>query len=570
MTTDEFGRTVKEKYPQYSQLSDSDVAQKILEKYPQYKEQIQDTPQVPQGSLFARNQQYQQKEQEKKSLWTRLSDTSMAINNAVGNAAIGFAKGAVDTGSKLLAGQDIDIFGKSVSAPPVIGPFSAAGGVGPIGPMIADRLRGTSGYKQLQETLKPQGTAEKVGHGIERAAEFLIPSGAEISGVGTASKLLKPGVAKKALDFGQRVLLEGSEQAARGAMQRGSTEGAGTDFALGAAFPVVGAALKGAGRVAGEALGITTGAGYGAIRQAFRDSSQEFKNALRGNIDDTMTSVLGKASDALDVIKNNRQAEYRKQLEQIKGLDVGKDLDVLKKKALDNIKSYGVKVTENGLDFGRSKIADKSEANRLKEVLDTVMDWGSQEGDNTVTGLDTLKQRLDDFYSDSSQVRSYVATLRKDVADSIKKAVPEYATMTKGYQEATQLIKDIQSGLSLKGEKTNPDTAIRKLSSILRENNEKRKALLEALEQASGTNIKGDIAGAQLNQLAPRGWGSKIVGGVGTVGALAVNPVALIPGLAAASPRVVGEFVNLLGRAYASTRGVAPQIIKGAASQTNE
>lgn len=416
------------------------------------------------------------------------------------------------------------------------------------------------------EILTPQNDQQKQGAMVENLAEFAVPNPFKVAKAPSA--ISKAG---KALGFGEKVIAEGLEQGVRSAVQKGDAKDIGTDTAIGAAFPVAGAALKGAGRLAGEALGLTTGAGYGAIRQAFRDTSPEFKRALRGNVDDTMTEVLGEAKNALDIVKNNRQASYRSQLEKIKNVEVGANLESIKKNALDNLKNYGIKLNpeDGALDFSRSKIADQAEANRLREVLQNVFDWGTQEGDNTVLGLDTLKQRLDDFYSPSSQVRTYVSTLRKEVADSIKKAVPEYSDMTKGYQEATKLIDDIQSGLSL-GDKAKPDTAIRKLTSVLRENNEHRRELLAALEEASGgANMAGKVAGAQLSAILPRGVTSRILGSLGTAGAY-LNP-SMIPALATASPRVVGEFVNALGKAYRATnKEPVKRVIKGTAAQLNK
>ena len=42
MTTEEFGQKIKQKYPQYNELSDLEVGQKMLIKYPQYQNTIQD------------------------------------------------------------------------------------------------------------------------------------------------------------------------------------------------------------------------------------------------------------------------------------------------------------------------------------------------------------------------------------------------------------------------------------------------------------------------------------------------------------------------------------------------
>jgi hypothetical protein len=41
---EEFGQRIKKKYPQYSGMSDTDVANKVIEKYPQYKSSIKEKP----------------------------------------------------------------------------------------------------------------------------------------------------------------------------------------------------------------------------------------------------------------------------------------------------------------------------------------------------------------------------------------------------------------------------------------------------------------------------------------------------------------------------------------------
>lgn len=44
MTLEQFGQKIKAKYPQYSSLSDTDVANKVIAKYPQYKSSVIETP----------------------------------------------------------------------------------------------------------------------------------------------------------------------------------------------------------------------------------------------------------------------------------------------------------------------------------------------------------------------------------------------------------------------------------------------------------------------------------------------------------------------------------------------
>ena len=43
-TLEQFGQTIKQKYPQYNDLSDTDVANKVLAKYPQYKDMVSTAP----------------------------------------------------------------------------------------------------------------------------------------------------------------------------------------------------------------------------------------------------------------------------------------------------------------------------------------------------------------------------------------------------------------------------------------------------------------------------------------------------------------------------------------------
>lgn len=40
MTIDEFGKTIKQKYPQYQDIDDSELGQKMIEKYPQYNDMV--------------------------------------------------------------------------------------------------------------------------------------------------------------------------------------------------------------------------------------------------------------------------------------------------------------------------------------------------------------------------------------------------------------------------------------------------------------------------------------------------------------------------------------------------
>ena len=51
MTIEQFGQSIKQKYPQYQDLSDAELGQKMLAKYPQYQDMI-DPPKIETGRAW--------------------------------------------------------------------------------------------------------------------------------------------------------------------------------------------------------------------------------------------------------------------------------------------------------------------------------------------------------------------------------------------------------------------------------------------------------------------------------------------------------------------------------------
>ena len=171
--------------------------------------------------------------------------------------------------------------------------------------------------------------------------------------------------------------------------------------------------------------------------------------------------------------------------------------------------------------------------------------WGTQPGDATVIVLDILKRKLDDFYSPSRQANAFIQPIKQSVRNILEQ-VPEYKNMTREYAQMSEVINELERGLSL-GTRAATDTTLKKLTSVLRDNNEFRKVMVEQLQKYSGADLKGQIAGAALNPIAPRGLMRTVVGG----GILGASSLMLSPGFLAslplASPRVIGELVRVLG-----------------------
>jgi len=301
----------------------------------------------------------------------------------------------------------------------------------------------------------------------------------------------------------------------------------------------------GSGALIRESLGVTTGAGGDVIKEAFRNPTPEFKAALRGEV--TTDNVLTVAREGLDVLKEQRATNYRKQLTQIQKATEPLDISDFRNFIDGKLKQFNIRRTKDGLDFRKSVIADTTEQSRIGEMVDATLKWD----DATPAGLDILKQRLDDFYTTSGKGRVLTNAIRDKVRTTIASNVPGYGKMTKDYAEATQLIKEIESTLSLK-QGARVDTTIKKLMSALKGNNEFRRNLVNRLDELTETNITSQLAGTALSPGVPSGligrslFANVAVGGAVATGLGFISPT-LLSGLLLASPRIVGELLRVLG-----------------------
>lgn len=125
-------------------------------------------------------------------------------------------------------------------------------------------------------------------------------------------------------------------------------------------------------------------------------------------------------------------------------------------------------------------------------MFDDIKNWK----DTTPEGLDILKQRLQDYYRgtpDSAKGDRLSTIASNAVKNKIVQAVPEYAKMTGTFEKLTNDIRDITKTLSL-NDKTQAQTAITKLNSVLRDNFPARQDMIKLIEQYTGKNLQGQIA----------------------------------------------------------------------------
>jgi hypothetical protein len=185
--------------------------------------------------------------------------------------------------------------------------------------------------------------------------------------------------------------------------------------------------------------------------------------------------------------------------------------------------------------------------------------------------LDQLKQKIWSSIENLGIEQRTAQAAGKKIYHSIKNTIsnqsPNYARAMREYTEASEMIHEITSTLSL-GKKALTDTSMRKLQSLMRDNvntNYGQRAKLGDELAEVGKDFRPALAGQALREITPRGIAKGFQLPTAAAGYMAGGPVAAAAGAAAQSPRVVGMGANIAGRGA----GVA-QKARDAIPMTNE
>jgi hypothetical protein len=503
-TITELGQKTKAKYPEYQDMSDIEVGNKVKAKYPTEYADFTDVTETV-----------------SKPKKTALQKTSNVLDAVFGGQKIGEA----------------------------------------IGTQIA-KARATDEEKQYID--KGPTTSQIVGD-VGRVALNFVPVGKISKGLGIAGKAIGLGkVAKPVANIATGAGIGYAGDVTTNLAEGSSaplTPGVGTAIGTGlSSIPYVGKALAKGGQ---EILGATTGTGAGTIKQFSKaiteggEGAKVAREALRGA--NAPQDIVDEARTALGTIIKNRSDDYSSQLSKLKTKSNVIDHTPIIEKFNKQLEDFGVFSNADGTpNFSRSPGLGRYEKD-LQGLSETLKDWGTREGDNTITGVDKLKQVIDDFRigsADSKKFDSFVTNLRSEAKNIIRKDLTKnkdlktlltYDKMLGDFEKSTKDIREIQKALSL-GDKASTDTAFRKLSTVLRTNNEIRQKAVQEINEITGGTLIPKIAGQQLSELLPRGL-ARTVGTLGA-GAGVVGGVGILPMLklaATSSPRVVGELLNALG-----------------------
>ena len=448
----------------------------------------------------------------------------------------------------------------------VVGP-ALVGGAGEL-------VRGVGALTQFAFPEAGSRIAE-VGEAMTQGAKSVSPVSATAGQIG--SYLLPFGAAQKATtavgNIPQVARAVGQIPSFAKAVGQQSAIGAGTGYALtpdeagrgeSATFGAIGGAAgefvrpvaQFGGKALAEALGLSTGTGSDAVKQAFRSGvtgNRQFVENMRGNV--PVTDILEQAQGAMQTLKQNRRDAFQKGFESTKQNQVFLDFKPIETKfdnAIQNLTIKGVGGV-SASKVGQKTLDDVAE---IKAVID---EWKAKPELHTAEGLDALKRRIDDVYRQdmSNEAKSILTQTRGAVKQTIVKQDKNYAKTMRDYEEGLGVERELEKALSL-GDKASADTAIRKLQSLTRNNANTsyayRQELANILRRETGTDLMPALAGQAMQSVTPRGI-QKLMpsltagGGVGAAAAGA-GPAALIPiaTLPLQSPRLVGEATYGTGR----------------------
>ena len=314
---------------------------------------------------------------------------------------------------------------------------------------------------------------------------------------------------------------------------------------------IAGKIVGGVGKVAGEALGVGTGAGFGSIKEGLNattkggDASKAFYDGLRGNT--TPEDIVTQAKGALDDVIQKRTDSYKTDLSKIAGDTKAYDISPIIKELQDQMTKFNINEKASGeLDFSRSTLRFNKPAQAdVNTIYNEMKNFGTQQGDRTAVGIDSLKRAFGDLYTPSSEARAFVQAVKSKTRNVLSQ-VPGYDKLSSDFANSTETINDVRKGLSL-GDKAMVETSFKKLVSALRQNNEYRKAFVQDLDNATGGQLLPKIAGQQLNSVLPRGlakYGAEAGGIIQLAHGLSLP---LLFSMVSTSPRLVGEFIGALG-----------------------
>jgi len=306
------------------------------------------------------------------------------------------------------------------------------------------------------------------------------------------------------------------------------------------------------GNIATDVMGIPIDKSGEVLREAARSgyanprTVSELAENMRGNR--SPADLVEQFRSALENTRHARSEAYKEGIATTKGNQVFLDFKPIREefnKTLETLKSRGV----GGVEASKVGPETMSKVNEIKGILD---EWEKKPELHTAGGLDDLKQRIDDVYSQgmTSQAKRVLTNTRNKVKETIVKQDKNYEKTMSEYEEALATEREIEKSLGL-GPKASVDLTLRRLKTMMGPTstmgNEFRRELTRQLAESGNQNLMEALAGQSLKEWHPSGLAGPALGmnALYTTGRVLSGDVTPLSGLALPfqSPRVMGELM---------------------------
>jgi hypothetical protein len=272
------------------------------------------------------------------------------------------------------------------------------------------------------------------------------------------------------------------------------------------------------------------------VKQGFeagKRGSEEFKEFASGA--GNLAVPLDKAEKALGELYQQRSADYTRRMARLKKSDETLDFaDV--EKAIEGVRNVG---RHKGIDISSAADVWNEVDAKYMEFLD--------KGLNTIEDFDAMKRAIKTI-GDKYQPGTPQFKVANDVARAVNNVIvdkaPVYANIMKDYRQASDVLTDVKSTLSLGA--ASPDTAINKLRRNAEGRTARGRTVLDLLEQTpSGKGIGDMLAGAALSSDTATGAGAGLTAPAAMVSG---SPEVLAAGMI--TPKSLGEKAYQMGQVY--------------------
>jgi hypothetical protein len=301
--------------------------------------------------------------------------------------------------------------------------------------------------------------------------------------------------------------------------------------------------------LANQALGKFTGVGPDSLAIAYQagkeggEAGKAYRGAVSGKIEGA--TIVDDAKAAVGVLYNNASDAYNAEKAKWAGKTAQLDLTPIEA-------SYQNLAASTQTSKGFSKLG-KSDQKVLAQIGTKIEEFKALHPNPTVSDLDALKQAVNNIVPKSpmhTQQSRMLGNMRNTIKTEIRRQAPEYDAAMRGYSNAMDEIGEIQRTLSL-GDKATTDTALRKLTSLTRNNVNTayghRLDLAKALELESGKTLLPQLAGLANKEWTARGIQGAMLPTNSVIAGSAINP-AFLGAMVAGSPRAVSSAYHNAGR----------------------